>query len=104
VEKWWVTRAGRRLIVIVSALTFAAVGLLWVRITGTGQWGGESCGSESVPYFPGRHLGGTPCIYHPPQWGWLVFCAALGAIFGWALAVAALRLYRLNRRPTGQHP
>jgi hypothetical protein len=101
VEKWWDTRAGRRLIVIVSALTFAAVALLWVRITGTGQWGGAYC--EGLPPLPG-HRAGLGCIYYPPHWGWLAFWTALGAVFGWVLAVAALRLYRLNRRHTEQHP
>lgn len=86
--------------VVGSALAFTAVGLLWTRITG--QWGGGAY-CEGPPPLP-NHRAGLPCIHYSPNWSWVVTGMALGAVFGFALAVAGLRLYRLNRQRTEQHP
>jgi hypothetical protein len=80
-----------------SAVTFAVVGLLWVNITSTGQWGGASC--TGPPPLRG-HRASLGCTYFLPHWEWLAFWTALGALFGRVLAVAALRLNRLNRGRT----
>jgi hypothetical protein len=100
VAKWWDTRAGRTAIIVGSALAFAAVGLLWTRITG--QWGGRTY-CTGPPPLPG-HRGGVACIDYSPSWGWVVFGMSLGALFGCLLAVAGFKLYRLNGRHTGHHP
>jgi hypothetical protein len=85
-------RALRTLIVMVSALAFSVVGLLWTRVTE--QWGGGTY-CEGPPPLPNRR-GGTSCIYFSPSWGWAVLWMALGAILGYVLAIAGLRLYRLR--------
>jgi uncharacterized protein involved in exopolysaccharide biosynthesis len=94
VKERWATGEGRRLIVVASTLVFAGLGVLWIHMTV--HWGGGTY-CEGPP-------GEEACVSSPPQWNWIVFGMALGAFFGFVLALVALWLRRLASRYTGRHP
>ena len=87
-NRLWAGRTGRILIIVASAVVFALVGLLWIHMTGL--WG------SGVPRCTGPP-GLVACTNSPPaSWGWRIFGMALGASFGFILAVATLKVAEVS--------
>jgi hypothetical protein len=95
------SRRTSALIVAVSALVFAVLGLLWTHLTGLWQGGGSTC-AVPIPLPGHRVVGG--CGHYPPQWGWALVVTVTGALAGATLAIVALTVCRLAGRHSRHTP